>query len=290
MAAFTLGNFTIDEIITGVAQDKSDDTIMYTLDQLSSAQIEISADSNDITDKNGNIVRTIYRNKQGTFTATNAFLHPQVLNAQSGTELKKASSGATIAMPSIATYTAGSVVTLPAEYVTDSLRVIGVYGSGGNSGAMTAASVSGSAGFDTETGTGTYKLVGNTLTLPAAADNAPVNYVVKYSKNASSGYAIVNKSDTFGATVKMTFSVAIVDPCTSNLRSAYLVLPSFQPSPETTISLSSDEQELDFTGILQTDYCGSEKILYQIYFPDEDAVVTAIDAGATGATGATGNN
>ena len=88
--AFTLGNFTIDEIITGVAQDKTTDEILYTLDQLSSAQIEISSDSNDITDKNGNIVRTIYKNKQGNFSATNAFLHPQVLNAQSGTETETA--------------------------------------------------------------------------------------------------------------------------------------------------------------------------------------------------------
>ena len=71
---FRLGNFNIDEIIQGAAEDFSGN-LLYTLDQLSSASIEISSESQDITDKNGNIVRTIYKSKQGTFTATNAFLH-----------------------------------------------------------------------------------------------------------------------------------------------------------------------------------------------------------------------
>ena len=80
---FRLGNFNIDEIIQGAAEDFSGN-LLYTLDQLSSASIEISSESQDITDKNGNIVRTIYKSKQGTFNATNAFLHPQIMNAASG--------------------------------------------------------------------------------------------------------------------------------------------------------------------------------------------------------------
>lgn len=274
--AFSLGNFTIDEIIMAVAQSYDGD-ILYTLDQLSSAQIEISSDSNDVTDKRGNIVRTIYRTKQGTFTATNAFLHPQVLNAQSGSAMQIASASNALTMPKIALYNAGSTVTLDDGYVDGSIKVIGVYGNGGNSAALTAGTT---ADFDALT----FGLNGKRVTLPAYTaatentDETPVNYVIKYDREVTEGYKLVNDADAFAQTIQLTLHCAIVDPCSDKLRSAYVYIPSFQASPETTISLDAEEQELDFSGTLQTNYCGAQKNLYVIYFPDEDAVTTAISA------------
>jgi len=104
--AFKLGNHYIDEILYGVAQD-DEDNIKYALDQLSSASIEISADSTDVTDKKGNIIRTTYRTKTGTFTATNALLHPAAINAQSGKDVTYATSQAPIEMPKIYVVEAG---------------------------------------------------------------------------------------------------------------------------------------------------------------------------------------
>lgn len=268
--------FTIDEIILGVAQNYDGD-VLYTLDQLSSAQIEISSESTDVTDKRGNIVRTIYRTKQGTFTATNAFLHPQVLNAQSGSAMTVASATKTLTFPKIVMYNAGATVTLEEGYVEGSVKVIGVYGNGGNSPALTAGTTANFANL-------TFGLSGSTVTLPpyAAAtentDETPVNYVIKYDRVVTEGYQVVNDADAFGDTIQLTLQCAIVDPCSDKLRSMYLYIPSFQPSPETTISLDAEEQELDFSGTLQTNYCGAQKNLYVMYFPDEDAVTTAIAA------------
>lgn len=51
----------------------------------------------------------------------------------------------------------------------------------------------------------------------------------------------------------------------------YIVLPSFQPSPETTIALGGDDTSIDFTGDLQVNYCSTTKDLYTVYFcPDDD--------------------
>ena len=52
---------TIDEILQAVATDFADSTIYYTVDQLSGATITISSDPREITDKNGNVVRRIYK-------------------------------------------------------------------------------------------------------------------------------------------------------------------------------------------------------------------------------------
>jgi hypothetical protein len=64
-------------------------------------------------------------------------------------------------------------------------------------------------------------------------------------------------------------------PCESDIvRAAYVVLPNFQPSPELSIGLSTDST-IDFTGRLQTSYCGTDKVLYEIYVCADDEEETA---------------
>lgn len=261
--AFNLGNFKIDEIIMGVAEH--DDKLLYTLDQLSSASIEISSESNDITDKNGNIVRTIYKNKTGTFTATNAFLHPNMMGAAAGTNsVEYASSENKIIMPRIDVIAAGKTVTL-AKPVDDAIQVIGIFGSGANTEPLAKAgtAVAGKSYV--------YDAATDTLTLPEVGDKGPIKYLVKYSVDNETGSKIVNSAQDMPQTVKMTLYCSYVDPCDDDLKACYVVLPSFTPSPETTISLDSDNQEMDYSGNLQIDYCSTTQALYYIYFPDEKA-------------------
>lgn len=275
--AFSLGNFNIDEIVFGTAQDFDGD-LLYTLDQLTQASIEVSSESTDITDKHGNVVRTIYKSKTATFNATNAFLHPQIMNAASGSEIEVASTTSAIVMPKIQLIAAGSTVTLDASADDESVQVIGIYSTGGNSPALTLGASASLADM-----TYAYNTTTNAITLPPAKEGTapnviegPVNYLVKYDRSATSGYKLSNTADSFPQTVELTLYCSYVDPCDDSLRACYVVLPSFQASPETTISLSADEQEMDFSGSVQMDYCGAEKVLYYIYFPDENIVKTAI--------------
>ena len=46
-------------------------------------------------------------------------------------------------------------------------------------------------------------------------------------------------------------------------------MPSFQPSPEMEISLTTDAQ-LNYTGALQVDYCSENKALYNFYMAEDD--------------------
>lgn len=261
--AFSLGNFSIDEILYGVAET-FDGELLYSLDQLSQASIEVSSDSTDITDKNGNVVRTIYKTKNGTFNATNAFLHPQIMNAASGSSIENASAGASIVMPKITIMAAGATVALDAAADDDTVTVIGIFGNGANSAALSKGST---ATFNAETGVGSFKYDAdaNKITLPAAATDAPVNYLVKYDRAVTSGMKLSNIANVYPDTVKLTLYCSYVDPCDDQLRAAYVVLPSFQASPETTISLTADNQEVDFSGKLQISYCDSQPALYYIY-------------------------
>lgn len=267
--AFTLGNYNIDEILHATAEN-FDDELLFTLDQLSQASIEISSESTDITDKKGNIVRTIYKNKTGTFSATNAFLHPQVQNASSGSELQVAGSGTdAIVMPKIEILDAGTAEYVLDTPIDDEMVVIGLYGNGANSPQLEKAS-----GSTVSDGKYVYDSTTHKISLPEAGDEKPIQYLVKYERSVTSGIKLSNSANKFADTVKMTLFCSYVDPCDDNLRPCYVVLPSFLPSPETTINLNSEEQEMDFTGNLQVDYCTTDKALYYIYFPDEDIVVS----------------
>ena len=61
---FTLGNHSFDEILALTATNFNDQ-LLYTADQLTNASIAITSDSTDITDKRGNVIRRIYKTKNG---------------------------------------------------------------------------------------------------------------------------------------------------------------------------------------------------------------------------------
>lgn len=267
--AFNLGNFAVKEIIYGVAQNFEND-LLYTLDQLTSASIEVSSDPIEIKDKNGNVMRTIYQSKSANFTASSALLSPVLLNAQSGSPMEVASSTDKIEMPFVTVVAAGATIDAT-DAKTGTIHVMGLYNNGANGKVLaqgTSAVVDVSFAYDASA---------KTITVPAAATNAPTKYLIKYDRDAEAGYKITNTASTFPDTIHLTLYVAIVDPCEDAYRAAYVYIPSFQPDPSVTINLDSESTETDFKGTLQIDYCDSiDKVLYYIYFPDEDAVTTVV--------------
>ena len=265
---FKLGNFTIAEILLGTGEQNGE--LLFTLDQLMNASIELSSETKEIRDKNGNLVRTIYKSKNGNFTATNAFLHPMVLSLASGTNPEYASASKKITMPKIVQENAGAEIDISDLKAETLPKVIGVFGNGANDVAKTNAEV-------------TAMISGTKLTLPAAGDDLPVSYVVIYDRDVENGIKIVNDAYKFPETYKLTLQVSYFDICDDKLKLAYVVLPKFQPSPDQTISLSAEDQNIDFNGTLNVDYCsGTEKVLYTIYFPDSDEIITGVNGGGSG--------
>lgn len=65
--------------------------------------------------------------------------------------------------------------------------------------------------------------------------------IVRYNRDATAGVAIHNSADKFPQTIRLILKVLIVDPCdASTLRAAIIDIPSFQPSPEVSITFSSE--------------------------------------------------
>ena len=235
--SFKLGDIVVDRIQMGVAESFNGD-LLYTLTQLADGTIDTTAESKDAVDKDGTLVKRFWRGKTGTFSANNAMVNINVLGTMSGDAPEIASAEKPIVMPRIITVKAGSTVTL-SGVVEGSVRVNAL----DVNGAMGKAYTKGTAASDTQ-----YALTSDgKLTVPT--DTAETQYIVKYNRNVTVGAAIRNKADKFPDTIRLTLKVLAVDPCHADtLKAAYIYLPSFQPSPETSISLTTDAQ-LEFKGV-----------------------------------------
>lgn len=260
---FRLGNFTIDEVLYLVNESLAGELI-FTADELSSAQIEISAESTDVTDKNGNIVRTKYRAKTGTFSATNAMLHPALMNASSGSELENASATNLITMPRIVVVEAGASVDI-SDNIAGTIKAIGLFGNGANGDPLSATDIAAC-------------MSGGIFTAPAAGTGLPIQYLVKYERNVESGIKLINDAEKFPEATKTTLKCSYIDPC-GDLNMCYVVLPRTVFDPSMTLSFDVENVTLDISASLNIDYCATTKGLYYIYFPESDEVASGVITG-----------
>lgn len=279
---FKLGNFFVKEVIYGVATDFSDN-ILYTLDQLTNSSIEVSSDPTEITDKHGNVVRTVYMSKSGTYTANSALLSPMLLNAQSGSDYNVATSDNVISMPKIVAVAAGSSY-VASDITTDAVpKVVALYNNGAKDlRAISSVASEASMSIDDDSIKYLWNSTSKTLKFPDTASDdidVPDSYLIKYDRDVTSGLVLKNTASKFPDTQRLTLYVAIGDPCEDHYKAAYVYIPSFQPDPSVTVSMDTENQEVDFNGNLQIDYCGGDKVLYYIYFPDENAVTVVASKG-----------
>ena len=257
--AFKLDDIIIDRIQYGVAET-FDGELLYTLTQLADATIDITAESKDAVDATGTLIKRFYQGKAGEFTANNAMLNLNILGAASGEGKLTASETAAIAMPKIITVKAGETVTLT-NFVEGTIVVNALSTNGAMGKAYTQSTSASTTAFGFAEDTGV-------LTPPT--DTEETQYIVKYTRNVESGVAIKNKADKFPGTVKLTLKALAVDPCSADtLRAVYIVMPSFQVSPEVSLNLTTDAQ-MEYKGTLQVNYCSADKELYSIYFAEED--------------------
>ena len=258
--AFKLDDIIIDRIQYGVAET-FDGELLYTLTQLADATIDITAESKDAVDATGTLIKRFYQGKAGEFTANNAMLNLNILGAASGEGKINAGAGdLAIAMPKIITVKAGETATLTG-FVTGTVTVnaLSTNGSMGKAYTQSTSASTTAFGFAEDTGV---------LTPPT--DATETQYIVKYTRNVESGVAIKNKADKFPGTVRLTLKALCVDPCSADtLRACYIVLPSFQVSPEVSLNLTTDAQ-MEYKGTLQVNYCSADKELYSVYIAEED--------------------
>ena len=258
--SFRLGDKIYKEILYFYAEDLTTLNPLYVLTQLSEANVEITAESTDVTDKNGNLVKKIWKSKAGNFSATNAFVNTNIIAASTGSTPIFASSENKVAMPKMMHVKAGTEVDIK-DFVAGSVKVAQYFGDGAIGKTYEMAETADESHFAIATDTGK-------LTLPSDAEAEM--YFIKYLREVEKGALISNKADEFPSSVRAIMKATYYNPCKKNeLKADYIEFPSFQVSPETSFPINADSATMDFSGDLEIEYCGADKVLYNIYDADE---------------------
>lgn len=264
--AFYLGDILVDRIQYGVFEDSSSD-IKYLFTNLTEASIDITADTVDATDGTGAVIRTFYRGKTGTLTATNSVLNAAIIAAQTGEDAVNASSASKIVMPRIQTVKAGATLSLPGYVAPD-----GAPGSDIQVYAVVGGARGDKATVDTTAGVNAFSVaeVDSVYVLTPPTNTGVEQYIVKYNREVASGAKITNKSDKFPKAGTLTLKLLIADPCDESVvRGAYFVA-KFQPDADQSFTLGAPDQTIDLAGRFLVDYCGADKTLYTLYIPADD--------------------
>lgn len=261
--AFKLGDVIVDRLQFGYGAKKNG-TPLYALTQLTEASIDITADSTDITDKDGNLVYRKYTGKKGEVTATNAFLNLAIVEALSAVDAEIASNEHGIVMPMLEIVDAGKTIDI-SGYVDGSVTVNAL----SLKGAMGKEYSLGSDASETEFG---IKTAAEVSTLTPPTDNDEVRYIVKFKKTVKSGAKITNSGDKFAKAHELFFKALVVDKCDTDVLHAVIIhIPSFMPSPEFTLALQGgDSQTMDYKGAMMVNSCSTEQELFSIYYIDEE--------------------
>lgn len=262
---FSLDGIVIDRIQYGVAENSAGE-ILYVLNQIADATIEVTAEAKEAKDAQGTLIKKFYSGKAGTFSANNAIVDFNILAASTGTAKEVAASDHKINMPKFFTVKNGVTTVNLDGAIEGTVNVIGISGNGTKVANYTKGAAASKTAFVYADGV---------VTLPTGVDTAEVaQFMIKYDREVGadgSGVKVVNKASEYPASIILTLKALAIDPCTPDVvRACYIKLPNFQVSPETSISLTTDAQ-LEYKGDLAVAYCSPDKTLYEIYFAEEDA-------------------
>ena len=268
---FNLDGVIWDSALHAVADNKDTGEVYYRLPDISDVSIDISADTKDSVDKDGALIKRSYTAKAAAVTLTNTHL---VLGAYAGTtgseKIMVDTAGETEAPKMLLVDPSNATFVIPDEPVDGSLSVTPVYKDGGTGKSFALSSDEASD----DTGTKfKFEKATKTITFPTSVkkdDSEIVQLLVKYEYKCKDTVIIENHANKFPKTVRLTIVGLYCDPCEKDvLRLGYIVFPSFQPSPETTIAMKNDST-FDYKGDAQSDYCARKKRLFYMVFPKDD--------------------
>lgn len=271
--AFKLGDVIVDRLQFGYGA-KTNGTPLYALTQLTQANIDITSDSTDINDKDGNLVYRKYTGKKGEVTATNAFLNLAVVETISATDAEIATADKGIVMPMIQIVKAGETLDVTG-FVEGSIHVnaLSTKGSMGKDEfkkGSTASATEYAIKHTDASGDPDNTPASDVLTPPTA--DGETQYIVKYKKTIKSGAKITNSGKKFPKSHELFFKALVVDKCeTDVLKAAIIHIPSFMPSPEFSLALQGgDSQTMDYKGSMMLNACSTDGELFSIYYIDEE--------------------
>jgi hypothetical protein len=259
MANLNLSNFIVDRVISGVGY-RSDDSVLFKLDQCQNTSITCGSESTDIVDNVGSPIMTLYRSKTCEISGENAILDFNLTAFQMGSDKKVASADATIVVPAQEIFDADGTYTLKHVPATAPAFIYTL----NNDSSLGEKYAVGTAASDTE-----FVIEGQKITLPTTVAKGTQMFV-SYEYASEAAVEIVNSAKNFPKSCKLVLKVLGYNPCQKdNKLGAYVIFPSFEMSPDFDLSLNVGEAQ-SWSGKASQDFCSKDRALMRIVLVDEE--------------------
>jgi hypothetical protein len=266
MANLNLSNFIVDRVISGVGY-RSDDSVLFKMDQCQNTSITCGSESTDIVDNVGSPIMTLYRSKTCEISGENAILDFNLTAVQMGAEKNVATTGATILVPAQEIFEATEDGKYNLKHVPATAPTF-LYSLNTDS-SLGKKYVVATKAEDVNDEDGTFSIDGQEITLPTGVETGTQMFV-SYEYNSDAAVEIVNSAKNFPKSCKLVLRVLGYNPCNKdNKLGAYIVFPSFEMSPDFDLSLNVGEAQ-SWSGKASQDYCSKDKRLMSIVVVDEE--------------------
>ena len=267
--AVQLGDIIIEKFQYGYGE-AFDGTPLYILTQLQELNLEVTSDPIEVRDKDGNLVKKIYKSKDGSLSCQNAFINTNLIAASSGSNPVIATEGDAVVMPKMIVVEKGTEADL-SDMVSGGVPTVCAMNPNGSMGKVFYLAGSKDAEGNTRGTQGQadadcFAVVEGKLVLPTADVE---QFFVEYDRDVTDGIKIQNSINEFPKSHVLKLKAVYFDPCAKDtLLPVYVVIHSFAPNVDVTIPLNTEAQ-IDFGGSMEVDYCSKDKVLYTLYFPND---------------------
>ena len=261
--AFDMNNFVIDRVLRGVMLSHTDDSVMFSINQITNPQLTVSSESTDAVDALGVPIQTFYRAKTAEFSAENALFDLSLMAVQSGSVKNVASATSVVRTPAFETIDIDGTSDTYTLKHTPVDEVTKIYLLNGDSTLGTVYEKATSASAKN------FALTGKILTPPTGLAKDEQLFVI-YEYDATQAVSVVSSAKNFPTGGKFIMEVLGTDVCDSTrLLYAYLIFPNFKLSPDFDWNIATDSTH-NFSGKAQQEYCDKNKTLFQLIVPGDE--------------------
>lgn len=262
--AFDVNNFIIDHVIRGAMLSQTDNSVLWSVNQITDPSLSITSETAEAVDALGTPIATFNRAKSAEFSASNSIIDLGLLAGQQGRDKEIASAGATIKTPAFETITVPTPNTTAVQLAhtpIDNPTVI--YKLNGDDTLGEKVEYAGEAAADK------FSITTNSLTFHTNAVPGD-EYFIVYEYEAEEAVAVTGDSVNFPKAGKFLMEVLGTDVCDqTKLIHAYIEFPNAKLSTDFDLSFTTDATH-PFTITAQQAYCDREKILFRIIVPNEE--------------------
>ena len=263
---YDLNNFVVDRVLRGIMLSSADDSVLWSLNQITNPSLNCSTDTQDAVDMLGAPIITFERAKTVEFSAENSLFDLGLFAAQSGAEKEVATSSKKIIAPAFETLTVGTETTAALQLKhKPNAQIKEIHVLKGDQTLGTRFTNGESATENQFVHTSESQSI-----TPPTGLTAGTDLFVVYEYESEEAVAVTNSANSFPKAGKFIMEILGCDVCDqTTLVHAYLIMDNAKLTSDFDFSFATDSTH-SFTIRANQAYCSKDRQLVRIVIPKED--------------------